>query len=69
MCADNVYTKELNSMDQNKIAKFLSSEECDWITWERNPPLTSHAGGVWERMIKSVCNVFDAVLKEHFGNS
>ena len=65
--ADNVYSKELNSMDQHKIAKFLSSEECNWITWERNPSHTSHAGGVWERMIKSVHNVFDAVLKEHSG--
>ena len=64
---DNVYSKELESMDQSKISKFLSSKECDWIIWERNPPHTSHAGGVWERMIKSVRNVFDAILKEHSG--
>ena len=31
----------------------------------KEPPYTSHAGGVWERMIKSVRNVFDALDKEH----
>ena len=54
---ENEYSQEFKRMDQSK--------ECDWIIWERNPPYTSHAGGVWERMIKSVRNVFNALLKEH----
>ena len=54
-------------MNHNKIKDFLSQKKCDWIEWERNPPYTSHAGGVWERMIKSVRNVFDSLMKEHSG--
>ena len=62
---ENEYSQEFKRMDQNKVTKFLLNKECDWIIWERNPPYTSHAGGVWERMIKSVRNVFNALLKEH----
>ena len=54
-------------MNLDKLRKFLLSKDRDWIAWERNPPYTSHAGGVWERMIRSVRNVFDALLKEHSG--
>ena len=64
---ENEYSKELAKMNHNKIKDFLLQKKCDWIEWERNPPYTSHAGGVWERMIKSVRNVFDSLMKEHSG--
>ena len=34
------------------------------LTWEINPPLASHFGGVWERAIRSVRKVIDAVLMD-----
>ena len=52
-------------MDVNKISDFLISESCDWIQWKRNPPHSSHFGGVWERQIRSVRSVLLAVFKDH----
>ena len=34
------------------------------LIWEINPPLASHFGGVWERAIRSVRKVIDAVLMD-----
>ena len=34
------------------------------LVWEVNPPLASHFGGVWERAIRSVRKVIDAVLMD-----
>ena len=65
-CA-NEFSKELKNMDNTKISDFLLSKGCDWIIWENNAPVSSHAGGVWERMIKSIRNVFDSLLKDHPG--
>lgn len=34
------------------------------IKWEFNPPAASHMGGVWERQIRSIRKVMNAILKE-----
>ena len=36
--------------------------DCDWVTFKMNPPSTSHAGGVWERQIRTVRSVLTALL-------
>ena len=43
------------------IKEFLQQKEIFWVF---NPPTASHMGGVWERMIRSVCKILNAVLKE-----
>eukprot|EP00111_Clytia_hemisphaerica_P009993 TCONS_00029238-protein len=50
--------KELfRSLDHSKIKSFLRDEfNADYIVWERNPPYSSHFGGVWERQIRSACS-------------
>ena len=63
--AANEFKKAYKEMDVNKINNFLVSESCDWIQWKRNPPHSSHFGGVWERQIRSVRSVLSAVFKEH----
>ena len=34
------------------------------IKWVLNPPYGSHHGGVWERCIRTVRKVLDAVIRE-----
>jgi hypothetical protein len=34
------------------------------ITWKFNPPGASHHGGVWERLIRSVRKILQALLRE-----
>ena len=62
---ENEFVQEIEKMDNKKIGTFLLSENCDWIIWKKNPPVSSHMGGAWERMIRSIRNVLDALLKEH----
>ena len=62
---ENEYSKEFSNTYHQKLSEFLQTKDCDWITWEKNPPYSSHVGGVWEQMIKSVRNVLNALLKEH----
>ena len=50
-------------MDQTKIGNFLTEQGCDYITWERNTPLASHMGGVWERQIRTVKSVLTSLIK------
>ncbi len=45
----------------NKVHSFLLQREMKWLF---NPPAASHMGGVWERAIRSVRKVLNALLKE-----
>ena len=57
--ARNELNEALNQMDQEKVASYLSSLQCQW---EFNPPHVSHFGGVWERQIGSIRRVLDAMF-------
>jgi hypothetical protein len=52
-------------MDQTKIQKELNKDQCDFVDFHMNPPHASHRGGIWERMIRSVRNVLEALLMKH----
>ena len=62
---DNEMSKAWREMDQSKISDHLREKNCDWITWERNVPVASHMGGVWERQIRTVRNVLNSMFKAH----
>jgi hypothetical protein len=47
--------------NHEKISSFLRQRH---IEWRFNPPAASHMGGVWERQIRSVRKVLQAVVKE-----
>ncbi len=63
--ADNELKKALSELDHDKIRGFLQTEGADWIEWERNPPVASHMGGVWERQIRSVRSILSSLMKTH----
>ena len=63
--ASNEFEKAYKEMDHNRIRKFLLVKQCDLIDWNRNPPESSHKGGIWERQIRSAKNVLNNILKKH----
>ena len=59
--ADKELRTAIGKWNREMIKEFLQQKE---ILWVFNPPTASHMGGVWERMIRSVCKILNAVLKE-----
>ena len=59
--ADKELRQAIEKWNQEMIKEFLQQKE---ILWVFNPPTASHMGGVWERMIRSVRKIFNAILKE-----
>ena len=61
--AENEMKKAMEEMDQEQIRSFLNEQGGDWIVWEKNTPLASHMGGVWERQIRTVKEVLTTLVK------
>lgn len=49
----------LQEVDAERLATFLAEKQCDFVF---NTPHASHAGGVWERQIRTVRNVLNSTL-------
>ena len=63
--AKNELKVGLEGLDNNKIANELQRHKCDWFTFRMNVPSSSHMGGVWERQVRSVRNVLNAILEKN----
>ena len=50
----------LDNIDLNKVSSTIKSKKD--ITWQMNPPHSSHHGGVWERRIGSVRRVLEGAI-------
>ena len=57
--AERELRHELDSLNNDKIRKHLLTQSCEY---KYNVPAASHAGGVWERQIRSVRRVMAALL-------
>ena len=57
--------ENIRSWNQGQIEKYFHQRE---IQWHFIPPLSSHMGGVWERMVRSIKNVLRALLKQQIVN-
>lgn len=45
--------------DKERICSFLAEKQCEFVF---NAPTTRHTGGVWERQIRTVRNILNAIL-------
>ncbi|XP_062865019.1 uncharacterized protein LOC134326790 [Trichomycterus rosablanca] len=57
--AKNELKAALQELDMDRLKTFLTENQCEFVL---NAPHSSHAGGVWERQIKTVRNVLNATL-------
>ena len=55
-------SRSLRQLDREKVVRAARRQEVEWTF---NPPLASHHGGVWERMIRTVRRVMVAVLNSN----
>nr|XP_054760693.1 uncharacterized protein LOC129266960 [Lytechinus pictus] len=52
-------------MNHDLVKSHLLKEGCDYIKFNFNPPAASHMGGIWERQIRSIRRVLEALLQQH----
>lgn len=57
--AKNELKNALKGIDADRLTVFLAEKQCDFVL---NAPHSSHAGGVWERQIRTVRNVLRSTL-------
>ena len=62
--ARNELSEALKEMNRSEVREFLLKNECDWIEFQTNVPAASHMGGSWERQIRTVRNVLNAILNQ-----
>ncbi len=62
--AERELREAVSEMDVDRIQCYLANEGCEMVHFRMNVPSASHAGGVWERQIRSVRNVLSAVLRD-----
>lgn len=57
--ADNELKAAMKELDVERVTAYLTEKQCTFIF---NAPHSSHAGGVWERQIRSVRNILEATM-------
>ena len=62
--ARNELKTALSEMDQDQVQEYLLRNGCEWIPFKMNVPHSSHMGGTWERLIRSVHNALEPLLSK-----
>ena len=60
--ARNELKAALKELDQERLGEYLVENGCDWIPFETNTPHSSHMGGVWERLIRTIRSALETLL-------
>ncbi len=63
--AKNELKNAFKEIDTDRLTVFLAEKQCDFVL---NVPHLSHAGGVWERQIRTVRNVLCSTLSIQFNS-
>ncbi len=64
MGAKNEFKKALKQCDTEALKAFLADKQCEFPF---NAPAASHAGGVWERQIRTIRNVLNVTIAQCSG--
>ena len=59
--AEKELREEIAKWNQQQIHEYLLQQS---VRWTFNPPFGSHHGGVWERCIRTIRKILNALLKE-----
>lgn len=62
--AKGEFSAAMKELDSERIQTYLVERQCDFVF---NAPSSSHAGGVWERQIRSIRNILTAISLESPG--
>lgn len=58
--AENTFQKALKEVDIDRVQDFLTSKQCEFVF---TTPTASHTGGIWERQIRTVKSILEAIVK------
>lgn len=61
VAADKELKKYVQALDGDRVSNDLSRRG---IQWHFNPPYSSHRGGEWERLIREVRRILNAICRE-----
>lgn len=62
--ARNEFREALKQCDMQALEAFLADKQCEFVF---NAPSASHAGGIWERQIRTIRNVLNATTAQCAG--
>ena len=60
--ARNELKAALEELDQVQLQEYLVENGCEWIPFQMNVPHSSHMGGTWERLIRTVRRALETLL-------
>lgn len=58
--ADNELRAELKRLEADEVEKHMVQQHVDWAF---NPPLASHRGGAWERMVRATKSILKSLIQ------
>ena len=64
MGAQNKLKTAMSEKDQDLVHEYFLRNGCQWIPFKMNVPHSSHMGGSWERLVRSVHNALEPLLSK-----